>query len=880
MLFKYFFSTFFLILAASTVAQITGTVSGTVIDINGAPMADLTIRTLGIETTKTNKSGYFELELEANKSHVVIIQFEDKLKTYPINLKAGDQRALGKVQMEKEIVKGPVIISENRTDDFSFLHLPDIDFQNLALQGGVTQALAYISPAVSNNELSTSYNVRGGNFDENLIYINGFEIYRPFLTRAGQQEGMSFIHSALVQNLSFSAGGFEARFNDRLSSVLDIQYRDPDTLRASLVSGLLGVETHIEQKIKRFSYLIGARYRSNGYLLNTLPAQGEYNPVFWDFQFLSSYDISDNLKLNLLGHYSYNSFNFVPRTRETTYGSFNQALNFKVFFQGQEQSVFKSLTGGTSLVYTPNKRTELALFVTHFNTNEQERFDVFGQYFLNELETDPNQENFGDSINSLGVGSFLNHSRNILKANILSLYHTGKYDLKSKERFSQEWQTKSSQSLRWGINMQKDYFNDNISEWVMIDSAGYISPNNQGGDLELRDVIKAQQQINNTRLSANASYSKQWFFKKAQHIAKMKVKGKAKGEDYTYFIDTIQNSTSRLNLTVGGRVGYSTLNEEPFFTPRFSLNYVPRMYFRKDGKTYRRNIRFRFATGMYYQPPLYRDMRGYFGALNPDVLAQKSVHVVGGTDLFFHMMKREKPFKLTAEAYYKHLWDVNPYKLSDVRLRYFANNDAVAYAYGFDVNMFGQFINGIESFFKIGLMRTRENLLNDDYYDFYNQDGQIIIPGYTFDNVVVDSVLRSPGFIPRPSDQLLNVGILFQDKMPGLEQLSLQLTLFYGSRLPYGPPGATRHTDTLRQRAYYRVDIGLSYDFFYGKTKEQRKGFWQNFSDLRLSFETFNMLGINNVLNQTWIQDTQGRQFAVPNYLTQRLFNLKLLVKI
>jgi hypothetical protein len=461
MFFKFLFSTLFIFLTSWAVAQITGNLSGTVIDINGNPIANLLIRTLGNETTKTDKNGYFELELEANKSHVVIIQLDDKIKTYPTNLKAGDKRFLGKIQLEKEVMTNQVIITERKTDDFSFLHLPDIDFQNLALQGGVTQALAYISPAVSNNELSTSYNVRGGNFDENLIYINGFEIYRPFLTRAGQQEGMSFIHSALVQNLSFSAGGFEARYNDRLSSVLDIQYRDPDTLRASLVAGLLGVETHVEQKINRFSYLIGARYRSNGYLLNTLPAQGEYNPVFWDFQFLSSYNITDNLKLNLLGHYSYNSFNFVPRTRETTYGSFNQALNFKVFFQGQEQSVFKSLTGGTSLVYAPNNRTELSLFVTHFNTNEQERFDVFGQYFLNELETDPNQENFGDSINSLGVGSFLNHSRNILKANILSVYHTGKYELKSKERFNEEWQTKSSQALRWGVNMQKDDFNDN-----------------------------------------------------------------------------------------------------------------------------------------------------------------------------------------------------------------------------------------------------------------------------------------------------------------------------------------------------------------------------------------------------------------------------------
>jgi hypothetical protein len=254
--------------------------------------------------------------------------------------------------------------------------------------------------------------------------------------------------------------------------------------------------------------------------------------------------------------------------------------------------------------------------------------------------------------------------------------------------------------------------------------------------------------------------------------------------------------------------------------------------------------------------------------------------LVAGGDVFFHLFEREKPFKFSAEAYYKHLWDVNPYKLSDIRLRYFGNNDAEAFAYGLDLNMHGQFIDGIESFFKVGLMRTRENLLNDDYYDFYNSDGELIVPGFSANNIPVDSVLQSPGYIPRPTDQLLNFGMLFQDRMPGFEQLSVQLSLFFGSRLPYGPPGENRYKDTLRQKAYYRVDLGISYDFFYGKTKEQRKGIWKNFSDCRLSVETFNMLGINNVLNQTWIQDTEGRQYAIPNYLTQRLFNIKLILRI
>lgn len=871
-----FVSLYFIFTSA---AQATGEVSGRVVDSENLGIPGLLIETKeGDIRTKTSNNGYFVMELEANRSFVIVIKYQGEIKEFTVNLKNGESRNLGTIKLDAVYETTEVEINQIRTEDITFHHMPLIDLQNLALPGGVPQVLAYITPAVSNNELSTNYNVRGGNYDENLIYINGFEIYRPFLTRAGQQEGMSFIHSALVENISFSAGGFDARYNDRLSSVLDIQYKTPDTLRASLVAGLLGVEAHVEQKINRFSYLAGARFRSNGYLLNTLPAQGEYNPVFWDFQLLTTYYINENLRWNFIGHYSYNAFNFVPRTRETTFGTFNQALSFKVFFQGQERSVFNSFTGGTSLVHNPNKRTELSWFVTVFNSDEQERFDVFGQYFLNELENDPSKETFGDSVNSLGVGSFLNHSRNILNATILNAYHTGFHELKSIEKGDSLNKRIINRNVRWGFNFQRDMFTDNISEWVMIDSAGFVSPNNQGGDLELRDVIKEQHRVQNTKASAHTSFTQTWSFSKSDYPVKLKIRDKDATEKFHY--DTIRVSRSKLSLNIGGRATYTALNGEFFFTPRASLSFVPRMYHLKNGQVYRRNIRFRVATGLYYQPPLYRDMRQYYGTLNTAVLAQKSFHIVAGGDVFFTMFNREQPFKFSAEGYYKHLWDVNPYKLADIRLRYFGHNDATAYAYGLDLNLHGQFIEGIESFFKIGLMRTRENLLYDDYYDFYNSDGELIIPGYTFNSAPVDSVLQTPGFIPRPTDQLLNIGVLFQDRMPRFEQLSVQLSVFFGTRLPYGPPGENRYADTLRQRAYYRVDLGISYDFFYGKTKEQRKGIWKSMSDLRLSIETFNMLGINNVLNQTWVQDTEGRQYAIPNYLTQRLFNLKLIVRI
>jgi hypothetical protein len=870
---------FFLFCIVFSFAQAPANVNGRVVDSDNLGIPGLLIETQdGAFKTKTNNNGYFVLELEANRNFTVVIRYQGEKKEFEVNLKNSENRNLGTIKLDAVYQTTEVEIIQNRSEDITFRHMPPLDIQNLALPGGVPQVLAYITPAVSNNELSTNYNVRGGNYDENLIYINGFEIYRPFLTRAGQQEGMSFIHSALVENISFSAGGFDARYNDRLSSVLDIQYKSPDTLRASLVAGLLGVEAHVEQKVNRFSYLAGARFRSNGYLLNTLPAQGEYNPVFWDFQLMTSYYISEKLKWNFLGHYSYNAFNFVPRTRETTFGTFNQALSFRVFFQGQERSVFNSLTAGTSLVYQPNKQTEHAWFITFFNSDEQERFDVLGQYFLNELETDPSKETFGDSINSLGVGSFLNHSRNILNAKILNIYQASTREFKALEKTKDNNHRLINRNLRWGFNFQRDMFVDNISEWVMIDSAGFISPNNPGGDLELRDVIKQRHRVENTKVSAHGSYTQTWSFTKEENPVRVKNRDKDAVEKYHY--DTIYKSRSKLSINIGGRAAYTASNNEFFFTPRASISYVPRLYYLRDGRVYRRNIRLRLSTGLYYQPPLYRDMRQYFGTLNTEVLSQKSFHLVAGGDVYFQMFNRDQPFKFSAEAYYKHLWDVNPYKLADIRLRYFGHNDATAYAYGLDLNMHGQFIEGIESFFKIGLMRTRENLLFDQYTERFNSDGELIIPGFTQNNVAVDSVTIFPGYIPRPTDQLLNIGVLFQDRMPRFEQLSVQLSLFFGSRLPYGPPGEHRYKDTLRQRAYYRVDLGISYDFFYGKTKEQRKGIWKSMSDLRLSIETFNMLGINNVLNQTWIQDTEGRQYAIPNYLTQRLFNLKLIVKI
>jgi hypothetical protein len=341
----------------------------------------------------------------------------------------------------------------------------------------------------------------------------------------------------------------------------------------------------------------------------------------------------------------------------------------------------------------------------------------------------------------------------------------------------------------------------------------------------------------------------------------------------------IKESNSKIALSTGLRGGYTAINNEPYFTPRFSLTYFPRAYMVQNNRIVRRNLSYRLSSGLYYQPPFYREFRTFDGKLNTMVRAQKSMHVVAATDLFFEMWGREKPFKFTGELYYKYLWDVNPYEIENVRTRYYADNNAVAYAYGIDMNVHGEFVKGIESFFKVGLMRTREDILNDHYTEYFNAAGERIIFGYSEDQDVVDSNVVFPGYIPRPTDQLLTIGALVQDQMPGFEQFSVQMGLQFGSRLPYGPPDFTRYKDTLRIKSYFRVDLGLSYDLLKGG-KMAKKSFLRKCEAASISLEIFNLLGINNVLSKQWIQDVEGKYYAIPNYLTSRRFNLKLSISI
>jgi hypothetical protein len=772
-----------------------------------------------------------------------------------------------------------VEVSARKEEPFEIPKMPYYDVQNLPM-GSIERSLVYTTAATSNNELTTNYNVRGGNYDENLVYVNGFNIFRPFLTRSGQQEGMSFINSALVKSVRFSAGGFDASYGDKLSSVLDIEYKNPTEFRASAMASMLGVEAHAEHAVNsRFSYLFGARYRSNGYFLNSLPTKGDYNPVFWDAQFLTDYAINEKLTWSVIGHFSSNNFRFSPQTAQTDFGTANEAYSFRIYFDGQEQTRFQTMMGGTSLKYKPSDKLQLDFYATVFNSNEREYFDIQGQYFINQLETDPSKEEYGDSIAVLGVGTFLNHARNRLNATIFNVYHNGQFELAS--GFKGENRSRfRAHTIKWGINLQHDDFYDVLSEWKMIDSAGYSVPQSNSGQIVLFETIKSELNLTAQRATSFLQWNGSWSFIKRDNLVNVTTKELKDGrKQKVVYSDTVKESVSRLALSIGARSGYTSVNQEFFVTPRATLTYYPRAYLVNRGRIARRGLSYRLASGLYYQPPFYREFRTFDGNLNLNVVSQKSFHLVAGSDVYFNMWERDVPFKFTAEMYYKYLWDVNPYEIENVRTRYYAENNAVAYAYGLDLNVHGQFVEGIESFFKLGLMSTKEDILNDSYKEYYNASGERIIFGFSDDQVVVDSAVIFPGYIPRPTDQWLNVGALVQDRMPGFEKFSVQMGLQFGSRLPYGPPDFNRYKDTLRMKSYFRVDIGMSYDFLYNSGNKE--GFFKrNFTDAILSFEVFNLLGVNNVMSKQWIQDVEGKFYSIPNYLTQRRFNLKLILRM
>lgn len=861
------------------------TLSGKVVDDEGKPLYNATIKIEGIRTTFfTNEQGYFSISLETNKVYTIKIYFVNHNSYYEEVPISSADLSLGTISLKRKSI-GPIDIIHVRTPD-GFDGFPPIEISRLPTVTGNFEDLIKIGGlgVSSNNELTSNYNVRGGNYDENQIYVNGVEIYRPFLVRAGQQEGLSFIHGEFVENIFFSAGGFEANYGDILSSVLDVRYREPNQFGASGQLSLMGGQAHVEGIYhgRLGNYIIGSRYRANSYLLNSLPTQGDYNPTFFDVQGITNYYLNfDNensyKKLFLLGHFSSNNYRFVPSNRTTSWGTVNEAYELRVFFEGQEETKFSTYTIAGGYEWKVSSRFKMNFGTSLFHSIESEHFDVLGEYWINELETDPSKEEFGDSTSNVGVGGFLDHARNDLEVWIGNVFYDSQYILDQKENPEKNSLTFSEMS--WGLRGQYEYFNDILSEWHLIDSAGYSIPGGDPDVIEFRDVIKQNNTVESYRFSGYYLYSHNLIKRKDHSIELKRTVRDGDKKTVIYYTDTIENSPSKLTFNFGLRGGYRTYNEEPWLTPRASLTFTPRVYFiTEDTTLIRRNVKFRLSSGLYYQPPLYRTMRFLDGTIFPDVVSQKSWHNVLGADVYFRMMDR--PFRFIAEAYYKHMWDVVPYEIDNVRIRYYAENNATAYAYGFDAKINGEFVKGVESFFRIGFLKTMEEIEGDQYYLYLNSDGDTILPGYTFNQTIVDSIYQEPGWIPRPTDQRLTFTLFFQDKMPRAENFKVSVNLNFGTPLPYGPPSFERYKDVLRTKSYFRVDLGFMFDFVNETTKLKNPNskLQQKLEQFTVSLDAFNLLGINNIVSYQWLQDIAGRYYAIPNHLTGRRINLRLII--
>ena len=816
----------FLLLFSSSFAQKNASIFGLVKDSLGRDIPDVNIQVIGKNmATTTNEVGYYSLSLPANEAYELNFSYVGSPKNrYSVRiLKEGEKFKLD-VRLNSGVMLNDFVFQEERErEKVSMYTIDPRKTSYLPNVGGSFEQILKTLPGVSsNNELSAQYNVRGGNFDENLVYVNDIEIYRPFLPRSGQQEGLSFIHSELVQNVKFSAGGFEARYGDKMSSVLDIKYKDPKKFASSLNLGLLGAQTHVEGASKnlRFSYLLGARYWTNKYVVGTLDTKGDYQPSFTDVQTLLTYHLSDKLSVSVLGSYAQNRYFLQPQDRETTFGTVKQVMQLKVYFDGADLMEYRTATGAATLVYKPSNKTQLKFLTSTFYSNENEYFTIEGAYRLSEIETNQGSDNFGKAKSLRGVGYFINDARNTIQAYVFNAGHRG-------------YHSSGKNNIQWGAFIQNEIIYDSQKEWNYRDSAGFSQPGlSSNGDFALPYYLKTKLSINSFRING-----------------------------YIQNSQTLSKSYNAI-LTYGLRSNWWSFNNENVVSPRIQFSFEPNRLFNRNivaqklNKKPRKDWVIKAAYGWYYQPPFYRELRNFDGVLNPNIKAQLAIHYVIGADMNFKAWGR--PFKFVSEAYYKQLENIIPYEIDNVRIRYFAENTASGSIKGVDFRVNGEFVKGTESWASLSFMDAKEIISN-----------QKDVAGNP----------ETPRYIPRPTNQFMQFAITFQDYLANNPSNKVFLTLVYGSGLPFGPPDRNRYNDVQTMPSYKRVDIGFGKDLIRENEKERNTFFKRHINTCNLSLEVFNLLGVNNTISYTWLDDANGQRWAVPNYLTSRRLNLRLLMR-
>lgn len=780
----------------------------------------------------SSANGSYELQVPADINLKIVFSFLGfKNDTVSLMLKPAQRYELNK-KMKPELVELQIVDVEDKQirENASAIK---VDVKNISKiptpLGGVEGALVTQGLGVSStNEMSSTYSVRGGNYDENLVYVNDFEVYRPFLIRSGENEGLSFINADLVQSVEFSSGGFQSRYGDKMSSVLDVRYKKPKEFGGSVSASLLGVTAHLEgaDKKEKFTYLVGFRQRSNQYLLNSLQTKGQYVPLFIDLQSYMTYKVNERNDVEYIVNYARNRFVFSPEELTTTFGAINQVYQLRMAFEGGENDRYQTLMNGISWTTRVNPKLKLKWMSSVYSTQEDEAYDIIGDYFLGEVETDFSKENFGQPRYALGTGGLHRYARNRLETLVANAEHRGT-------------SYQGRHTLQWGIKYQREQINDKLNEWTLLDSAGYTLPLyvNNNDEIEMDALLKSSFTLNSNRYSG-------------------------------FFQDTWRtNNAENITVTYGVRFSYWDVNKELLVSPRIQFSWKPET---------KKDVMFRLSAGMYQQPPFYREMRNLEGIVNLSLRAQKSVHVVAGTDYNFKAWNRN--FKFISEVYYKYLYEQVPYEFDNVLIRYFGENRSVGYSTGIDFRLHGEFVKGADSYISVSVMSSKEDLKDDVGYNFFDAEGNQV-PA-TFNEIArIDTFF--PGFVPRPTDQRVKFAMYFEDYLPKLESFRMHLNLIVATGLPFGPPDGERYRDILRIPPYRRLDIGFSASLFDREKRELKKpnSFMRHINSIWLTAEVWNLLGVENTISYLWIKDVQNTVWAVPNRLTARRFNVRLVVK-
>ena len=806
----------FLVFFTNSLFAQTATIKGVIKDENGNPIENVSI-TANKKGTTTNSNGEYSLKIPSGK-YITITFSHLSFKTYTKRIRARSGRAIVfYLTLKSKIEKIEEVILKNNRDKAKGIDKISVKTIEKTPGGnaGVENTLKNIGIGVSGtNELSTQYNVRGGNYDENLVYINGIEVYRPFLVRSGQQEGLSFVNPNLTKNVKFSAGGFQAKYGDKLSSVLDITYKKPQQFSINLDASLLGASVAFENiSLKnKLSTIIGVRYRDNSLLVNSKDVEANFKPNFTDVQTYIAYQFSEKFSLDFLGNFALNNYNYTPVTRRTNFSTIANPQALIVNYQGKEDDQYLTLFGALKATYKVNKNLTLNLTSTAYNTQEEEHFDIFAFYGIGEVNFDLGSANAGDVDFVQAIGSQLDHARNDLDALITSVQ--AKATLKKGEHV-----------FEFGAKYQLEDIKDRIIEWEVVDSAGFslrpphLLPRNDEpyepftGPLVPFTNTRATNSVQINRISGFVQWSKtsyvndhRLWFNTGIRAQQWKIKG--------------DGITSDNHLVISPRVQFAIKPD------------------------WDKDMLFRISGGFYYQPPFYRELRDSLGIVHPEVKAQRSIHFVLGNNYSFKLWDR--PFKLITEAYYKSITDVNPFTIDNVQIRYRAKNNATAFATGFDARLNGEFVPGTESYVSFGFLLTKENIENR-------------------------------GAIARPTDQRIKFAVLFQDYVPNNPNLKMYMNMVYQSGVPGGSPSyADPYIFQNRLKGYFRSDIGISYVFVDGKKKPTAR--WlQKFKELSVGIELFNMFDVQNSITNTWVRDiSSNSSVAVPNFLSGRVLNTKL----